>query len=497
MPRVARLSGGKPTTLFSNYGRTTMIVPVILSGGVGSRLWPLSREHLPKQLMPLLGGEHSLFQKTILRLSKIAGTHPPVIVCNESHRFMAAAQMQSLKVAPSAIILEPVGRNTCPAITVGVLAAIKSDEDPDVIVLPADHLIRENRRFASAVHKGSELTPEGKIITFGIVPDRPETGYGYIRRGQSVPGHPDGDACTVREFVEKPDYEKACSFLASKEYFWNSGIFMFRASVFLSELGRLCPEILSACRDSYANARQDLDFVRLEETSFASCPNISIDYAIMERTPQAVVVPLDVGWSDVGSWPSVYEVCEKDNSGNAVTGDVLLEDVRNCFIHSENRLVAALGIENQIIIETKDAVLVSSIERSQDVKLIVGRLKEQMREEALSHPRSYRPWGSYESTDTGERFNVKRIIVNPGAALSLQMHYHRAEHWVVVKGTARITKGDEEFLLNEDQSTYIPWGTRHRLENPGKIPLELIEVQTGSYLGEDDIRRFDDKYGRC
>jgi len=404
--------------------------------------------------------------------------------------------MQALNVAPSDIILEPVGRNTCPAITVGVLAAMKSDDDPDVIVLPADHLIQEDDRFASVVLKGSELTPQGKIITFGIVPDRPETGYGYIRKGQAVTGPSDGEACMVREFVEKPDHEKASLFVESKEYLWNSGIFMFRASVFLSELGRLHPEILSACRDSYEKAKLDLDFIRLEETAFASCPNISIDYAIMEKTPQAVVIPLEVGWSDVGSWPSVHKVCEKDKSGNAVTGDVLLEDVRNCFIHSENRLVAALGIENKIIIETKDAVLVSSIERSQDVKLIVSRLKEQMREEAFSHSRCYRPWGSYESTDTGERFNVKRIIVNPGAALSLQMHYHRAEHWVVVKGTARITKGDEEFLLNEDQSTYIPWGTRHRLENPGKIPLELIEVQTGSYLGEDDISRFDDIYGR-
>jgi mannose-1-phosphate guanylyltransferase/mannose-6-phosphate isomerase len=474
-----------------------MIVPIILSGGVGSRLWPLSREHLPKQLMPLLGGEHSLFQKTLLRVSKIAGTAPPIIVCNESHRFMAAAQMQEIDIASSGIILEPVGRNTCPAITVGVLAAMKADEDPDIIVLPADHLIREDDPFALAVLKGSELTPGGSIITFGIVPDRPETGYGYIHKGECVPGHPDGDACMVSRFVEKPDYEKACSFVESKEYFWNSGMFMFRASVFLNELGRLCPEILSACRDSYEKARLDLDFTRLEETAFAACPNISIDYAVMEKTPQAVVIPLSVGWSDVGSWPSLHEVSEKDRSGNAVNGDVLLEDVHNCFIHSENRLVAALGIENQIIIETKDAVLVSSIKRSQDVKLIVGRLKEQMREEALSHSRSYRPWGSFESTDTGERFNVKRIIVNPGASLSLQMHYHRAEHWVVVRGTARITKGDEVLLLNEDQSTYIPLGTRHRLENPGKIPLELIEVQTGAYLGEDDILRLDDKYGRC
>jgi mannose-1-phosphate guanylyltransferase/mannose-6-phosphate isomerase len=446
--------------------------------------------------MPLLGGEHSLFQKTLMRLSKIAGTAPPIIVCNENHRFMAAAQIQALNMTYSDIILEPVGRNTCPAITVGALAAVRNDEDPDLLVLPADHLIREDDLFALAVQQGSELTSDGKIITFGIVPDRPETGYGYIRKGQCVPGHSNGNACEVREFFEKPDYEKASSYVDSNEYFWNSGMFMFRASVFLEELDRLAPEILSACRQSYEKARQDLDFTRLEEAAFSSCPNISLDYAVMEKTPHAVVIPLTVGWSDVGSWLSLHEVCEKDECRNVVAGDVLLEDVRNCYIHSENRLIAALGIDNQIIIETKDAVLVSSIERSQDVKLIVGRLKKLMREEAFSHSRTYRPWGSYESIDTGDRFKVKRITVNPGASLSLQMHFHRAEHWIVVKGTARITKGQEEFLLNEDQSTYIPWGTQHRLENPGKIPLELIEVQSGSYLGEDDIRRFDDKYGR-
>jgi len=473
-----------------------MIIPVILSGGVGSRLWPLSREHLPKQLMPLLGGEYSLFQKTLMRVSKIAEAAPPIIVCNESHRFMAAAQMQALNMTYTDIILEPVSRNTCPAITVGALAATKDDKDPDVLVLPADHIIREDDLFASAVRSGSALTSNGSIITFGIVPDRPETGYGYIHKGESVPGHSNGSACLVREFFEKPDHQKARSFVDSKEYFWNSGMFMFRASVFLKELGRLSPEILSACRESYEKARRDLDFTRLDEDAFSSCPSISIDYAVMEKTPQAVVIPLAAGWSDVGSWLSLHEVCEKDDCLNAVTGDVLLEDVRNCYIHSENRLVAALGIENQIIIETKDAVLVSSIERSQDVKLIVAKLKEQKREEAFSHSRIYRPWGSYESIDTGERFQVKRITVNPGASLSLQMHYHRTEHWIVVRGTARITNDDKVSLLHEDQSTYIPCGTQHRLENPGKIPLELIEVQSGSYLGEDDIRRFDDKYGR-
>ena len=474
-----------------------MIKPIILSGGVGARLWPLSREHLPKQLIPLLGGEHSLFQETLMRLSMIQETGPPIIVCNESHRFMAAAQMQAIDIARSDIILEPQGRNTCPAITVGALAALKDGDDPDLLVLPADHLIRNAALFAAAVHKGAELTREGNIITFGIVPDRPETGYGYIRKGEHVQGGAGGGACVVREFSEKPDYEKACSYVNSKEYFWNSGMFMFRASVFLDELARLSPQILDCCRESYEKARRDLDFTRLEERSFTSCPSISIDYAVMEKTPRAVVIPLEVGWSDVGNWLSLHEVSEKDECRNAVTGDVVLEDVHNCFIHSENRLIAALGVEDLIIIDTKDALLVSSITRAQDVKLIVGKLKEKMRKEVIFHSRTYRPWGSYESIDTGERFNVKRITVNPGAALSHQMHYHRAEHWIVVRGTARIIKKDEEFMLHEDQSTYIPLGTPHRLENPGKIPLELIEVQSGSYLGEDDIRRFVDNYGRC
>lgn len=475
-----------------------MIIPVILSGGVGSRLWPLSREHLPKQLMPIMGGEHSLFQKTLMRLSGINQVGPPIIVCNESHRFMAAAQMQAIGMECSEIILEPFGRNTCPAITVAALSALsKIGEDATLLVLPADHLIRDAKPFASAVRKGEDLAAREKLITFGIVPSRPDTGYGYIKRGDPILCGEGSSAYTVCEFAEKPGYEKACFYVESKDYFWNSGMFMFRASVYLDELCRLAPEIANACQAAYQNARRDLDFIRLDEMSFDFCPDISIDYAIMEKTPRAAVIPLDAGWSDVGSWLSLHEVCDKDECRNAVTGDVMLEDVQNCYVHSENRLVAALGIENQIIIETKDAVLVSSIDRSQDVKLLVSRLKKEHREEALSHSRTYRPWGCYESIDVGDRFKVKRITVNPGAALSLQMHYHRAEHWIVVKGTARITKGEETFLLNEDQSTYIPWGTRHRLENPGKIPLELIEVQSGSYLGEDDICRFEDVYGRC
>ncbi len=446
----------------------------------------------------MMGGKHSLFQKTLLRLSYIPHASPPIVVCNENHRFMAAAQVQELEMTYSEIILEPVGRNTCPAITVAALAAHKDGNDPILLVVPADHLIQDRSLFTSAVEAGAELAASGSIITFGIVPSRPETGYGYIRKGECIPcGGSENGAFQVCEFAEKPEYEKACSYVDSKEYLWNSGMFMFRTSTYLNELERTSPEILKSCRISYENARRDLDFIRLDEKTFTSCPNISIDYAVMEKTPHAVVVPLDAGWNDVGSWNSLHDACAKDANRNVVTGDVVLEDVHNCYIHSAGRLVAALGIENQIIVETKDAILVSTIDRSQDVKLIVSKLKADMREEALSHSRNYRPWGSYESIDTGDRFKVKRITVNPGASLSLQMHYHRAEHWIVVRGTARIIKGEETFLLNEDQSTYIPWGTQHRLENPGKIPLELIEVQSGSYLGEDDIVRYDDNYGRC
>ncbi|MEM5788701.1 MAG: mannose-1-phosphate guanylyltransferase/mannose-6-phosphate isomerase [Syntrophobacteraceae bacterium] len=475
------------------------IVPVVLSGGVGSRLWPLSREHFPKQLMPITGGEFSLFQETLARVMSIPGTATPIVVCNENHRFMIADQMQSIGIADSTIILEPAGRNTCPAITVAALEATKEGDDPILLVVPADHIILDTGIFAGAVQTGAPHALDGKIITFGVVPDRPETGYGYIRKGECACSGEEGHngAFVVCEFTEKPELEKACSYLESKEYFWNSGMFMFKASTFLQELDRFAPVIHDACRNAHSGAVRDLDFIRLNESSFCRCPSDSIDYAVLEKTSRAVVIPLvEIGWSDVGSWLSLHEVCQKDKANNVVSGDVMLEDVSNCFIRSENRLVAALGVQDQIIIETKDAVLVASIDRSQDVKLLVNRLKSEMREEAFSHCRVYRPWGHYESVDTGDRFKVKRITVNPGAALSLQMHYHRAEHWVVVKGTARIVKGDESFLLNEDQSTYIPWGTNHRLENPGRIPLELIEVQTGSYLGEDDICRFEDDYGR-
>lgn len=481
-----------------------MVVPIILSGGAGSRLWPLSREHLPKQLLRMLGGNLSLFQMTIKRLSAISAVAPPIIICNESHRFLIAAQMQEIGVAPAAIILEPAGRNTSPAAAVASFEVSRVGADPVMLVLPADHVIRDEARFAHAVDIGKRVAREGSIVTFGIVPDRPETGYGYIKRGEPLDGFQaeglnasfDSGAYRVFEFAEKPDIEKACRYVESRAYLWNSGMFMFRPSIYLKELDRFSADTVESCRRAHEKARCDLDFIRLDEQSFLACPSDSIDYAVLEKTSLAAVIPLEAGWSDVGSWLSLHAARNKDEKGNVTHGDVLVEGVSNCYIHSDGRLVAAVGIENQVVIETKDAVLVSTIDRAQEVKAIVARLKEAGREEALAHSRTYRPWGSYECVDCSERFQVKRISVNPGARLSLQMHHHRAEHWIVVRGTARITRGEEVLLLSEDQSTYIPWGTRHRLENPGKIPLEVIEVQTGSYLGEDDIVRFEDEYGR-
>lgn len=479
-----------------------MIIPVILSGGSGTRLWPLSRELFPKQLMPIAGGEFSLLQSTVLRLRDIPGVASPIVVCNESHRFMVAAQLQAIDTPASAIILEPVGRNTAPAAAVAALEAMTGGEDPTLLILPADHMIRQSDSFATAVEAGSMLAEAGFLITFGITPERPETGYGYIQRGQKpdAPGAPQNgvpDAYSVSSFVEKPDLETARSYMDSGDYFWNSGMFMFQASTYLDEVEEFAPAMLQACRDAFSLAKRDLDFLRLDPASFQSCPGDSIDYAVMERTSKAVVIPLrDIGWSDVGSWPSLHEVLNKDDQGNVLIGDVMVEDVHNCYLHSSSRLIAAVGMENHVVVETKDAILVASLERGQDVKAIVQRLNSAKREETVVHPRVYRPWGSYECIDCSARFQVKRITVNPGATLSLQLHHHRAEHWVVVKGTARITRGDEVILLSEDQSTYIPLGTKHRLENPGKIPLELIEVQTGSYLGEDDIVRLEDVYGR-
>jgi mannose-1-phosphate guanylyltransferase/mannose-6-phosphate isomerase len=480
---------------------TVVIVPVILAGGMGTRLWPLSREHYPKQLMPVTGEKHSLLQLTAMRLTGIPNALPPIVVCNEEHRFMVAAQLQLDSLHPSMILLEPAGRNTAPAAAVAAFEASKEGSDPVLLVMPSDHIVRDHGAFRSSVALGGGLASSGHIVTFGVKPDRAATGYGYIKMGAALDvddhrGEAGEGVYRIDKFVEKPDQERAGQYLAARDYLWNSGMFMFRSSVYLQELERLSPKIFEACREAYAQAKHDLDFLRLDMQAFTSCPSDSIDYAVMEKTSKGAVIPIDVGWSDVGSWSTLHELRDRDSQGNVLVGDVLAEDVRKCYLHSTNRLIAALGIENQVVVETKDAILVAAADRVQDIKLLVSKLKAENREEAVTHRRVYRPWGHYEGVDNGDRFQVKRLTVNPGASLSLQLHYHRAEHWVVVKGTARVTAGEKVFFLSEDQSTYIPWGTEHRLENPGKIPLELIEIQTGSYLGEDDIRRLEDNYGR-
>lgn len=492
------------------------ILPVVLSGGSGTRLWPLSRELYPKQLLPLVD-ENTMIQNTVTRLNGIAEMGPPLIVCNESHRFMVAEQMRLINVKPSAVVLEPVGRNTAPAVAIAALQAMKGGADPVLLVLPADHVIKDLAAFHNTVEEGARLADAGGLITFGIVPDKPETGYGYIKKGRQIKNKIEAEvkakvkskkdsrithstlpvtAYKVDCFEEKPDLAKAKKFISSGEYLWNSGMFMFRASRYLDELRLFAPDMLLACRKTLKGAVRDLDFIRLDPEAFASCRSDSIDYAVMEKTNSAVVIPLDAGWNDIGSWSALWEVLEKDKDGNAVTGDVITKDVSNSLIYAGSRLVAAIGGKDLIIIETADAVLVAHKDEAQKVKDIVAHLKSQKRGEALLHRRVNRPWGAYERIDSSDRFQVKRITVNPGACLSLQRHHHRAEHWVVVRGTARITKGSEVITISENESTYIPLGTKHRLENPGKIPLELIEVQSGSYLGEDDIERFDDRYGR-
>jgi mannose-1-phosphate guanylyltransferase / mannose-6-phosphate isomerase len=469
-----------------------MLVPVILSGGAGTRLWPLSRELYPKQLLPLMG-EKTMLQDTALRLSGLDASGP-IVVCNDAHRFLVAEQLRLIGLKPRAILLEPFGRNTAPAIALAALAALKTakkDEDPVLLVLPADHVIRDVAAFQAAATAAVIAAEKGQLVTFGVVPHSPETGYGYIRRGESL-----GAVQKIAQFVEKPNLTRAQAFVAAGDHYWNSGMFVFRARRYLEELEKFVPEIAKVCRDSFDVAQADLDFTRVDAKRFESCPSDSIDYAVMEKTADAVVVPLDAGWSDVGSWASLHAASNADSAGNVARGDVVTEDSFNNYLHSESRLVAAVGLKDHVVIETKDAVLVAPKDRVQDVKALVGRLKELGRYEHSLHREVFRPWGSYDSLENGARFQVKRLSVKPGAQLSLQLHHHRAEHWVVVSGTAKITRGDETFLLEENQSTYIPLGVRHRIENPGKIPLQVIEVQSGSYLGEDDIVRFEDRYGR-
>ncbi len=468
-----------------------MLIPVLLSGGVGSRLWPVSRELYPKQFLPLTG-QGSLLAQTLQRAAAIDNVGAPIVVCNDEHRFLVAEQLRQSGVKAAAILLEPEGKNTAPAVAVAALRALTLHADATLLVLPADHVIQQPEVFAAAVARGMAAAAEGYLVTFGIVPTAPETGYGYIQAGAVWR---DG-IHQLKQFVEKPDLDTAKKYVQSGEYVWNSGMFLLRADAYLAELEAHAPAILSAARKALETAHNDLDFARLDKTAFAACPSDSIDYAVMERTRKGMVIPLACGWSDVGSWSSLWEVEDKDEDGNVLSGDVLVHEVNASYIRSESRLVAAIGVDDIVVVETSDAVLIANKARVQDVKHIVTALKKNRRDEATLHKRVYRPWGSYESLVNAHRFQVKRIIVNPGQQLSLQMHHHRAEHWIVVSGTAKVTCGDKEYLLSEDESTYIPLGNRHRLANPGVIPLEMIEVQTGSYLGEDDIVRFQDVYGR-
>ena len=475
------------------------LVPVILCGGTGTRLWPLSRASYPKQYWPLAGAaEETLLQQTALRLEGLPSLAPPLLICNEDHRFIVAEQMRQIGVEPAAILLEPMGRNTAPAVAVAALQATARGDDPLLLVLAADHVIRDADRFRATVAAGMVAAAAGRLVTFGIVPTAPETGYGYIEAAQPGAGEPGGEGgpLPIARFVEKPDRESAEAFLATGRFTWNSGMFLFRASAILAELERLAPELLAACRSAMEHESADLEFLRLEREAFANCPSVALDVAVMEKTDRGAVLPLEAGWSDVGSWSALWDTADRDDHGNVLRGRVISQESRNCYLRSEHRLVVGLGVEDLVVVETDDVVLVAHRDRAQDVKSIVNRLESAGAPESRAHRRIYRPWGHYDGVVEGDRWQVKKIQVKPGASLSLQMHHHRAEHWIVVKGTAVVEKDGREELVGENQSTYIPLGSRHRLSNPGKIPVELIEVQSGPYLGEDDIVRFEDRYGR-
>lgn len=471
-----------------------MLVPVVLSGGIGSRLWPLSREHYPKQLLKLTG-ERTLLQETLHRLQAVPDMGKATVVCNEAHRFMVAEQLREQAIDSEPLILEPIGRNTAPAIAIAALSIVEKNPDALMLVLPADHLIADVTVFHQAIQHAYTLAQQEKLVTFGIVPNTPETGYGYIHADKTqatAGGYP------VAQFVEKPDLDTAQTYVENGDYYWNSGMFLFSAQTYLDELGKHAPAILKHCQATFAQISLDIDadFTRLDEKLFRQCPSDSIDYAVMEKTDKAMVVPLDAGWNDIGAWSALWALGDQDDSGVVKTGDVVAIDSHDSYLRAEYRLLATVGVKDLIVVETADAVLVAHKDKAQEIKQVVDALKNNKRCEVDLHRKVLRPWGSYEALDLEPRFQVKRITVNVGASLSLQLHYHRAEHWIVVKGTAKVTRDDETLLLTENQSVYIPLGTKHRLENPGKLPLEIIEIQSGAYLGEDDIVRFDDHYGR-
>ncbi|MBL8704888.1 MAG: mannose-1-phosphate guanylyltransferase/mannose-6-phosphate isomerase [Rhodospirillales bacterium] len=471
----------------------SLIQPVILSGGAGTRLWPVSREQRPKQFLTLMS-DKSILQETALRVGAPARFGGPMLVASEEHRFLVAEQMRQIGVKPVQIVLEPLARSTAPAIAAAALLAAETDPEAVLLVLPSDHMIRDLVAFHAAIDKAAAAARLGKLVTFGIAPDGPRTGYGYIRMGASVEGLP--GVYAIAQFVEKPPEAKAKAMLVEGGWSWNSGMFAFTARRYLEELGKFQPGMLAAVKESVAARSKDLEFTRLEKSAFAKARDLSIDYAVMEKTADAAVVPADLGWSDLGSWNAMHEAAALDAQGNALIGNAIAHDTTGSYVSAEGPLVGVLGLKNVIVVSTKDAILVADKSRAESVKDLVGKIKAAGRDEHRNHREFHRPWGTYETIDVGDRFQVKRIVVKPGASLSLQMHHHRAEHWVVVQGTAKVTRGDETILLHENQSTYIPLGTKHRLENPGMLPLHLIEVQSGPYLGEDDIVRFDDKYGR-
>ena len=472
------------------------VIPVILCGGTGSRLWPLSRKSYPKQFLSINNvSNESLLQQTYKRIRNLKGLKQPILICNEEHRFIVAEQMREINIKPSSILLEPIGRNTAPAITLAALKSLEFEEDSILLVLSSDHIIGDNDQFIKVINSGLKYASDGRFITFGVIPDGPETGYGYIKSAEPL------DESLIKGsnidcFIEKPNFETANKLIKDKRYTWNSGMFLFKTTSILNEIKNYSPDILNLCKKSLEKNLYDLDFQRLDKNEFEKCPNISIDVAVMEKTNKGTVLPLKANWADMGSWDAVWKISKKDENKNFIEGNIITKNTKNCYLKSEKRLIAAIGLKDLIVIETSDAILVADKNKSQEVKNIVETLKEKGIREGQEHKKIYRPWGSYESIIEEQRWQVKIINVKPGEKLSLQMHHHRSEHWIVVSGTARVEINDKEFSLHENQSSYIPIGSKHRLSNPGKIPLKLIEVQSGSYLGEDDIQRFEDNYGR-